>query len=198
MKFSVAFALAASLIAASSVGARAASVTDAISFTDTAFYSVVQGSPEYDGAAQVSGSFDITFDPSKVYGTAPGYTPPNPAAITDFSLTVTNPAIAGLSAAAFGNAYTWSYAYGTLQLNSSGNTDPGALVPDQLVIRINGWGDTPAADTWYAVTGHPILTSSGGASISPVPLPAALPLFGAALSGLGFYGWRLRRRTAAV
>lgn len=33
-------------------------------------------------------------------------------------------------------------------------------------------------------------------TVSPVPLPAALPLFGAALAGMGLLGWR--RRTAAA
>ena len=33
----------------------------------------------------------------------------------------------------------------------------------------------------------------GGFAVFPVPLPAALPLFLAALAGLGFFGWRRRR-----
>jgi hypothetical protein len=33
--------------------------------------------------------------------------------------------------------------------------------------------------------------------ISPVPLPAALPLFGAGLGLMSFFGWR-RRRMAAM
>ncbi len=35
---------------------------------------------------------------------------------------------------------------------------------------------------------------AGTVSVSPVPLPAALPLFGAALMGLGGIGWRRARR----
>jgi len=30
-------------------------------------------------------------------------------------------------------------------------------------------------------------------SVSPVPIPAALPLFAAALSGLGLLGWRKKK-----
>jgi hypothetical protein len=38
-------------------------------------------------------------------------------------------------------------------------------------------------------------TPLGGAAVSAAPLPAALPLFGAALVGLGIFGWRKRRST---
>jgi hypothetical protein len=33
--------------------------------------------------------------------------------------------------------------------------------------------------------------------VSAVPLPAALPLFGAALAGLGVFGWKFRRNDVA-
>jgi hypothetical protein len=33
--------------------------------------------------------------------------------------------------------------------------------------------------------------------LTPVPLPAALPLFAAALGGAGLAGWRRRRKAAA-
>lgn len=35
------------------------------------------------------------------------------------------------------------------------------------------------------------------ASVNAVPLPAALPLFGTALAGMGFIGWLRRRKAAA-
>ena len=34
-------------------------------------------------------------------------------------------------------------------------------------------------------------------TLAPVPLPAALPLFGSALAMLGIFGWRRKRRAAA-
>lgn len=34
------------------------------------------------------------------------------------------------------------------------------------------------------------------AEVSPVPLPAALPLFASALAGFGFFGWRRRKQEA--
>lgn len=36
----------------------------------------------------------------------------------------------------------------------------------------------------------------GSATASPVPIPAALPLFAAGLSAMGFMGWRRKRRAA--
>ncbi len=41
------------------------------------------------------------------------------------------------------------------------------------------------------------ISSAVDAPISPVPLPAALPLFGSALALLGMVGWRRKRRAAA-
>ncbi len=39
--------------------------------------------------------------------------------------------------------------------------------------------------------------STNGNGVSPVPLPAALPLFGSALAMLGMVGWRRKRWAAA-
>ncbi len=41
-------------------------------------------------------------------------------------------------------------------------------------------------------------TFGGTVDISPVPLPAALPLFGSVLAGLGFYGARRRNKSKAA
>jgi hypothetical protein len=35
-------------------------------------------------------------------------------------------------------------------------------------------------------------------NVAPIPLPAALPLFGTGLGILGFLGWRRRRKAQAV
>lgn len=37
-----------------------------------------------------------------------------------------------------------------------------------------------------------------GGSVSAVPLPAALPLFGAVVAGLGIFGWRKKHLTSAI
>jgi hypothetical protein len=44
----------------------------------------------------------------------------------------------------------------------------------------------------------PIRTTSGPLVFSPVPLPAALPLFATGLGGLGLLGWRRKRKAQAV
>ncbi len=41
------------------------------------------------------------------------------------------------------------------------------------------------------------ISSAINAPITPVPLPAALPLFGSALARLGVIGWRRKKRAAA-
>ncbi len=46
-------------------------------------------------------------------------------------------------------------------------------------------------------TGQNGASFSGTLSVNPVPLPAALPLFGAALMGLGGLGWRRARKDRA-
>ena len=38
---------------------------------------------------------------------------------------------------------------------------------------------------------------AGNLTVTPVPIPAALPLFAAAVGGLGFLGWRKRRSAPA-
>ncbi len=39
--------------------------------------------------------------------------------------------------------------------------------------------------------------NGASAPVAAIPLPAALPLFGTALAGMGFIGWRRRRKAAA-
>jgi hypothetical protein len=51
---------------------------------------------------------------------------------------------------------------------------------------------TECGEAGGAVCGH--LT----AAISPTPLPAALPLFAAGLGAMGLFGWRRKRKAAAI
>jgi hypothetical protein len=57
-----------------------------------------------------------------------------------------------------------------------------ALVPGDYMIGVTGFATLPTGST----------TFGGTVDISPVPLPAALPLFGAVLAALGFYAVRRR------
>lgn len=71
--------------------------------------------------------------------------------------------------------------------NIANTTDPGAIISIS-----DGSGLFKSA----------VLTNGAGqggfeiAVVNPVPLPAALPLFGAALAGLGGLGFRFRRKTS--
>lgn len=50
------------------------------------------------------------------------------------------------------------------------------------------------SDTYYVNNGANV---NGTFAVSAVPLPAALPLFGTVMAGLGLYGWRRKKKLAA-
>jgi hypothetical protein len=201
----LALAFAAPLALAAVAQAQAATVTDDVSFSIGGSYGV--GSAPWNGAATATGSFEITFDPTKVYSAEPLGT-----AVQDVVYSVTDSRF-GSGSLALGAITGWSYAYGTLDLYTSSVPinqygSPSKALNDitGLVIGINGWTNPgKQADVWYSKTGFgDTITSSGfnvsitNAPLNPVssvPLPAALPLFGAAAAGLGAIGWR-RRKTA--
>lgn len=63
----------------------------------------------------------------------------------------------------------------------------------------NIFGNSPlgtgaGSDTYYVNTGANV---NGTFAVSAVPIPAALPLFGSVLAGLGAYGWRRAKKSAA-
>jgi len=72
------------------------------------------------------------------------------------------------------NVFDWSSSGETDDLGSAGGAGPGTVSTDGFDIVITLERD-----------------------VSPVPLPAALPLFGTALAGMGFIGWRRKRKAAA-
>jgi hypothetical protein len=63
-----------------------------------------------------------------------------------------------------------------------------SLAPGVYTIDLVGFATKPTGAA----------TFGGTVDISPVPLPAALPLFGSVLAGLGFYGWRRRNKSHAA
>jgi len=68
-----------------------------------------------------------------------------------------------------------------------------------LNIWYNGGTSYTAFLAGNAVTqGGPIIYNGYGGSVSAVPLPAALPLFGAALAGLGAFGFGRRKANKAA
>jgi hypothetical protein len=57
---------------------------------------------------------------------------------------------------------------------------------------------TPSVTVLYDGPSSDLLSISGSLVTSPVPLPAALPLFATGLGGLGLLGWRRKRKAGAV
>ncbi len=79
------------------------------------------------------------------------------------------------------SSYFENWATGAPQVDTGRNN---------LVGWVNGtrWADLPDNYLRFYIVEY------GG--MSPVPIPAALPLFGTGLALIGFFGWRRKRRTA--
>jgi hypothetical protein len=56
--------------------------------------------------------------------------------------------------------------------------------------------DPPSGEVLFTLEDTGLLTNPP--NLSPTPLPAALPLFATALSGLGLLGWRRKRKAQAL
>jgi hypothetical protein len=94
------------------------------------------------------------------------------------------------------NLYSGTLATGTpLTSTSSLTVYPSKALTELLTIPA-----LSAGQYLVDIVGTGKAGASFGATISvnPVPLPAALPLFGAALMGLGGLGWRRARRGTAA
>jgi hypothetical protein len=191
--------LALGVSALSWSAAQASTITDVVTFTDVGTYGVTGGVPGagWNGSAVATGSFRITFDPSKLY-----LDKPLAGAISDLTFSVTDnrfsPATLTLN-----NITHFTYAYGTLDLfsgpvNQYESPNKNLTGSSNIVIGINGWTNPKVASAvWYSQPGlGDTLTTSGRASISAVPLPAALPMFAAALAGLGAFGFRRRGKAS--
>ncbi len=85
-------------------------------------------------------------------------------------------------------------------INNTINGPNGSLLFWGLIDVLNPFqkivfGNTNAGTDFF---GFDDLTVGDVAQVSAVPVPAALPLFAAALGGMGFAGWRRRRKEAAA
>jgi hypothetical protein len=168
--------------------AHAATVTDFVTFADSGAYTIDGNGAlyPYNPAMSLTGSFTITFDPTLYYPaqTLAGF-------ISGLNFTLTDPFFPGLTL----NPITqFTFNGGTLTLLSN----PSAPLPngtDDITITLNGlpWGggDTGSGVYYSQVTFNDTVTSSGTATISATPLPAALPLFA---GGLGILGLVRSRR----
>jgi len=185
-------ALAGLLLAvAVSAPARAATVTDLISFTDVGTYQT-NGGGIYNGDASVAVSFKITFDPTLLY-----LTQSITGVVSDLNVVVTDdrfsPAVISLNPI-INFAFDGS---GTLTLSSLPGQNKDMIDTKDITIGINGWAYGPGSGAWYSqVDFGATLTTSGAVSIvAETPLPAALPLF---IGGAGLLGLLARRRKPAL
>jgi hypothetical protein len=184
--------------ALASLPAKAATVTDFVTFSLNAFYST-------DGAvaspnATASGSFDITFDPAQFY-----FVSPISPVITNLSYTVTDPNLSPspLSFNAINTAIvccnlTFLYSNQLAGTSLDGNPD--------ITIGINLAGGLAAADIWYSQAGFEhTMTSSGFALVTPVsdapaatPLPPTWTMMLIGMAGLGFFAYRRQKANLAL
>jgi hypothetical protein len=200
-KFGYAFAVFALVLASvmSVAPARAATITDIVTFSVTGSYPTNGGCCYDNGSA--SGSFDITFDPTLAY--------PDQSisgVISNLVYTVTDPLLGGNITSTLNPISSFTLNYGVLTLYSNYAADQGKNFTDtpDIVIGINGFPTTPpigvASAIWYSADSDGnTLTASGSATIeSATPLPDALPLFATGLGAMGLFGWRKKRKNAVA
>ena len=192
---------ALALAAAATSQAGAATVTDTISFSNIGIYDDNGGTGFWNGITPVSGHLTLTYNNDPSF-----YTAPTIVGIGNVSLSV--PFVGQSGSSPYGTRFWYSAGYGVIEV---GNTfidgvpfDPLHPGANQSAQNFSGQPDfilslsnLSSSTVYFSAPGDIEFTSSGGTvSVSAVPIPAALPLFGAALAGLGAFGWRRRARAA--
>ena len=132
-------------LGALSAPTKAGTVTDIISFTDVGTYGFHSA---FNGAATVSGSFTIAFDPSVDY-----LTQPLGIVVTNLSYSVTDDRFGGNPNLTFNPIKSFEYIGGALSLFSDPVNEKSLDGTPNIAIGINGWILTPASDVWYSQTG---------------------------------------------
>ncbi len=137
-------------------------------------------------------SFDVN---QPLPNTTPGATAVN---VTNFSYTLNNaPVTTPLSAVVF-----WNSSFGGM-FDIDFNDGNAVSISGANIGNIDGsWLIGPPGNYQVTAALNDTTPPTGSGNVvvsvvSPVPLPAALPLFGAALAGLGAFGWRKGRRKTA-
>src|SRR5271154_5051720 len=109
---SILFAGAAALSSGIALDVHAATVTDVISFSNIGIYQDAQVSNFWDGSAQVSGQFTLTYNSNPNV-----YTAPTTIGISNVNLTV--PLVGQSGTSPYGSQFWYSKAYGVIEV---GNT----------------------------------------------------------------------------
>ena len=210
------YALTVSAVAlgvfASGVPANASPVTDLITFSDTGSYCLTVCTHGYQNTT-ISGSFDITFDPTVQILPSQSTT----GVITNLTITVSDPYFPSSPLSFNGIGYYAFDGTGTLTLSSLSSLSKTFSDSPDITIGINGWGYVPTPDpvpmssVWYSQTGfYNTLTSSGYAAMTPeitsgpngdvpaMPLSSTWTMMLIGLTGLGFIAYRQRKQNTAT
>lgn len=186
--------ISAAILALSASGAQAALVSKVVTFSANTFQigSGVDPAP----VDPVTGSFTITLDDA-----------------TDYTDTTAGIALNSLNIV-LGSALSFNYDHTTDRLEVGGISGGANIIffnpsTNDFWLFINDFlSGTPLFDqvgyTQTAVSSNNLfytVNQTGSVTVqdapSPVPLPAALPLLGGALLGMGAFGIRHRRRASA-
>jgi hypothetical protein len=92
--------------------------------------------------------------------------------------------------------------FGTMSIET-GNPTATSIVIDLLALGSNNWANaaavvTPDSKGFEALAAFQNGGVQDGGFYTATPLPAALPLFATGIGGLGFLGWRRKRKAQAV
>jgi hypothetical protein len=195
-KFCHAFVVSAVALGAvvSIAPARATTVTDAITFSITGAYGIDGTTGHGYTDASMSGSFDITFDPTVLITPAQSIS----GVISNLTVSVTDPYFSPPTLTFNPILYYAFDGAGTLTLSSDPSLSKALVDVPFITVGINGWAYGTGSAVWYSQDSFgDTLTGSGSATItSETPLPGALPLFASGLGALGMLAKRKKRKAA--
>jgi hypothetical protein len=169
--------------------ARASLVTETFDFTASNFGSA-PGYGKIGSAPPVNGSVSITFDPTFTYGDWP-LVPPGICCGGPYDPVTTGITVNSFNGSAYVPSSTFPLSFAYIPLSLSPDM---VIFSDEFILYLAGVNThRPQFAEFIAAEGGTIDGTLTVTTVSATPLPAALPLFGTALAGLGGAGW-IRRR----